>query len=592
MSEKKSFSFDSLRLPLAMVLSLGVVLAYLYYDKKQSDAAAENLKKSGYSSTNSTVAAPTPNAVTKPTAAETSKPAVRALIASGVPDKSVVLENEFLQVQFSSRGGAMVSNVLKDRQNIKSRNLINFEEAALPGYESGILALGTDPSQISEPTPYLVTESTASSVTFRTTVEVNGQKLGLTKRYELKKHTVELDLRIDNVPENPKGILQGSLLLLNGSSIGPAINHDDKTQFDVLTMAYITDGKYETALQPGIGSGIASFFSSAPPVSYQKVPAPAEWIALHNRFFMKGLKPAERKYQPVFFNAGPVTNHSPVSAYEVPYQVSEGKPSTHRFTYYYLPKNRSLLNKYYDETGTQFFQIFEQWDITRFIATPFYYFILWIHKLLPSFGFAILIVTLLLKLATWPLTQKSLVSMQKMQQLTPKMDEIRKKYKNDSQKVNAEMMALYRKEKINPASGCLPMLIPIPIFIALYSLFRSMVELDQETFLWIKDLALPDTVYRLPFNIPLGIGHNLNILPIIMTITSYLQSFTTPQTATSESQKQQMVILKWGMPIMFLFILWNMPSALVLFWTLQNLFSWIQAIVTRKPKLSVLVAKK
>lgn len=590
MSEKKGFSFDSLRLPLAMVLSLAVVLAYLYYDKKQSDAAAETLKKSAQAQTNSVASAVTPSANPKPTA-ETAKPVVKNVVVSGAPEKTVTLENEFLQVQFSSRGGAIVTNILKDRQNIKSKNLINFEEGALPGLESGALVLGTDLSQLQEPIPFQIIESTANSVAFRTTVEVNGQKLGLTKRYELKKHTVELDLRIDSAPENPKGILQGNLLLLNGSSIGPVVNHDDKTQFDVLTMAYITDGKYETALQGGIGSGIASFFSSAPPAATEKVSTPAEWIALHNRFFMKGLKPAERKYLPAFFNAGPATNHSPVSAYEIPYQVSEGKPSTHRFTYYYLPKNRSLLNKYYDETGTQFFQIFEQWDITRFIATPFYYFILWIHKLLPSFGFAILIVTLLLKLVTWPLTQKSLVSMQKMQQLSPKMDEIRKKYKNDSQKVNTEMMALYRKEKINPASGCLPMLIPIPIFIALYSLFRSMVELDQESFLWIKDLALPDTVYRLPFSIPLGIGHNLNILPIIMTVTSYLQSFTTPQTATSESQKQQMLILKWGMPIMFLFILWNMPSALVLFWTLQNLFSWIQAIVTRKPKLSVPVAK-
>ncbi len=592
MSEKKPFNFDSLRLPIAMVLSLAIVVGYFFYEQKRGEKEAQNLRKLAAGQTNAT---PSPTGsspvVPSPSVSEASKVQVKPVFTGGDKEKVLVLENDVLKIHFTSRGGVMVSNILKDPKHLKNRSVINFEEKALAGYESGALFLGSDPSVPGSPLPYQVSDSGSNFILFRTEVELNGQKLSLTKRYELKRYAVELSLQIDNASGNAKGISQGTFLILNGSSIGPEVKPDDKTQFDLLTLSYINDGDYNTSLQPGFFGGVSSKFTTSSGSPYEKIASPVEWIALHNRFFFKGLKPSERKYFPVFSLIGNKDNPHSVSAYEVPYQIAEGKPSLHRFTYYYMPKDRTLLNKYYDETGTQFFQVFDQWDITRIIATPFYHLMLWIYKFLPSFGVAILLVTLMLKLATWPLSQKSLVSMQKMQQLSPKMEEIRKKYKNDSKKVNAEMMALYKKEKINPASGCLPMLIPIPIFIAMYSLFRNMIELDQESFLWIKDLALPDTVYRFSFNIPL-IGHNLNILPIIMTVTSYLQSFTTPQTATTESQRQQMMILKYGMPIMFLFILWNMPSALVLFWTLQNLFSWIQALVTKKPQLTTAVAKK
>ena len=150
---------------------------------------------------------------------------------------------------------------------------------------------------------------------------------------------------------------------------------------------------------------------------------------------------------------------------------------------------------------------------------------------------------------------------------------------------NHEIMLLYKKEKVNPLSGCLPMLLPLPVFFALYSLFQGMVELRGESFLWIEDLTRPDVIYTLPFGIPF-LGRTVHILPILMVVSQLVQSiFLTPSTkktdgnVSSSAMRQQVFLMKYVMPIFFFFICWPMPSALVLFWTVQNLFSITQSML-------------
>ena len=178
--------------------------------------------------------------------------------------------------------------------------------------------------------------------------------------------------------------------------------------------------------------------------------------------------------------------------------------------------------------------------------------------------------------------------MQKMAKLSPKIKAIQDQHKNDKQKAQVQVMNLYKKEKINPLSGCLPMLVPIPVFIALFSLFRDMNELNFQSFLWINNLAAPDTVYILPFNIPfLGLENinatALNILPLLMAAITIVQSSLQPQQpSTSENQQTQMKMMKYFMPVMLLFIAWKMPSGLVLYWTVQSLFSSVHTIIVQK----------
>jgi YidC/Oxa1 family membrane protein insertase len=158
-----------------------------------------------------------------------------------------------------------------------------------------------------------------------------------------------------------------------------------------------------------------------------------------------------------------------------------------------------------------------------------------------------------------------------MAKLKPEMDKLKEKYPDDPNKLNTEMMGLYRKFGINPLGGCLPMFIQIPIFFGFYRMLQYAVELRGQGFLWVNDLSQPDTLhtFNLPFALPfVGTELDINILPIIMAITSFLQIKMTPMTG---DKMQQRIIM--FMPFMFFFFCYNFASALALYWTTQNIFS-------------------
>ena len=166
--------------------------------------------------------------------------------------------------------------------------------------------------------------------------------------------------------------------------------------------------------------------------------------------------------------------------------------------------------------------------------------------------------------------------MKRMSKLTPMMKELREKYEDDPQKLNEETMKLYRTYNINPLGGCLPMFIQLPVFLAFYRMLWSAVELRGESFLWVDDLALPDTLFTLPFAIPF-LGDGFNLLPILMGITSFIQIAITPKTG---DKTQQMIFML--MPIIFLLFCYNFAAALALYWTISNAFSILQTWIMNK----------
>ena len=189
----------------------------------------------------------------------------------------------------------------------------------------------------------------------------------------------------------------------------------------------------------------------------------------------------------------------------------------------------------------------------RFLFTLLSY----IHKVIPNWGWAIIVLTLIIKILFYPLTKNSLKSMKALQKLRPYLQEIQKKYKNNPQQMQKEMMNLYKDYKINPLGGCIPMLLQFPIFIGFFLALRSSIFFRGAPFgLWIQDLSLPDTIARIG-------GFNLNILPVIMAVTSLWQQKLTPQ---EPSQKT----LTYMMPVMFLFLFYNFSSGLLLYWITMN----------------------
>lgn len=205
------------------------------------------------------------------------------------------------------------------------------------------------------------------------------------------------------------------------------------------------------------------------------------------------------------------------------------------------------------------------------------------YFIIPNYGVGIILITIVLKLVLYPLTKSSMQSSAKMQALQPKMQEIQKRYPNDPQKQNELMAELYRKEKINPIGGCIPMLIQFPILIAMYGLLNKHFELRDALFIpgWIPDLSQPDTVLTFPFHIPL-LGNQLHLLPIIYTV-SMIWSMKMTQTSGADSNSGMMKFMTWGMPLIFFFWLYNSPSGLMLYWTVMNVISvWQQKRINRE----------
>ncbi|NCN09278.1 MAG: membrane protein insertase YidC [Leptospira sp.] len=232
---------------------------------------------------------------------------------------------------------------------------------------------------------------------------------------------------------------------------------------------------------------------------------------------------------------------------------------------------------------TPFYGLSESLDksFNQGLTTPFRNGIVWILKkiytfIIPNYGWAIILFAILFKAVFFPLNQKQADSMKKMQELSPQIKEINEKYEKDPQLKQQKIMELYKTNKVNPMGGCLPMLIQIPIFIALYTAFSDTVDLWESPFLWVNDLSEPDTVYTLPSS--LGIfALNVNLLPLVMVGSQILQSRFTV-VSTDPNQKMMMYL----MPLVMLYFFWSMPSGVTLYWTIQNILSILQQLWTNK----------
>ena len=204
-----------------------------------------------------------------------------------------------------------------------------------------------------------------------------------------------------------------------------------------------------------------------------------------------------------------------------------------------------------------------------FVSVPFLYVLHFFHRFTASYGLDIIILTVLIKLLLWPLTHKSMVSMKSMAKLAPQMEKLKEKYANDKEKLNREIMDLYKRNGVNPLGGCLPMLLQFPVFIGLYNALSTPIELRHAPFMWIKDLSRPDWE-SLPFT--LGGWHlGIPVLTILMGASMFLQQWMTPS-AGDPNQRRMMML----MPLMFTFMFVSFPAGLTVYWLVNNILSIVQ----------------
>ena len=212
------------------------------------------------------------------------------------------------------------------------------------------------------------------------------------------------------------------------------------------------------------------------------------------------------------------------------------------------------------------------WAFIRPISKAVHWFLLFLHNYIPNYGFVLLIFSVFIKILVYPLTNKSYVSTKKMQAIQPMLNDLREKHKNDQRKFAQAQMALFKEHGVNPLSGCVPILLQMPLLFALFTVFRSSIELRGAPFmLWINDLSRPDAVFDLGINIPLY-GSQVAILPLLMGITMFIQMKLTPTPQSGGQQKFMMYFMNG----FFVLIFNQFPSGLVLYYTLFNVLTILQ----------------
>ena len=326
-----------------------------------------------------------------------------------------------------------------------------------------------------------------------------------------------------------------------------------------------------------------------------KNPGSVNWIGIKDRYFLFSVIPVKNASGTIsssgkvgrFHSWGKDKKKSAISFEFDEKTLVDKQPEESRFRVFLGPMKYDLLTTDdFENNRYHFSNVLVTFPIVRQISIVFEKLIFAVYGFVSNFGIVIILVTFILKLVLYPLTHKSVVSMKKMQLIQPKIAALKEQMKSqDPRLMNQKMMELYKKEGVNPMGGCLPLLLQLPIFIALYQVLPRLVDMKDVAFLWIKDLSSPDTLFYIPAfkNIPL-LPYGFNLLPLIMTAVSIIQSRMSqkssgPQTAQQAQQNKMMLM----MPVMFLFLFWNMPSGLVLYWTVQNVLSIVeQSFINKK----------
>lgn len=510
---------------------------------------------------------------------------------SSAPAEYVTLSNDFVSVRFTTAGGAIDRVELRKHKAELGHDapyVMNSPQAA------PALSFSSFPG-VDQTARYELVSHNASEVVYRTVVD---GKLEVTRRYQLlggstgdpyqiRHETTFRNLSAQALPLPRTALNLGTAAPLNALDSGMYVN-----------VGFFNGDSTEFIRRDELAGG--GFFTSSPPMPFMDKVAPVTWAAVKNQFFAAILTPDQPgvglRIERVKIN--PLAPAEDRSAYAVTGELQvDLKPvpasgtATWSATYYAGPKEYRRLartdNFKHSEDKVMNFApfFFNKVFFSQFFAPLLLTLMTWVHGWIPNWGWAIVVMTILLKIATLPFTLAASRSAKRMQKLMPLIQESREKYKDNPQKAQEAMMRIYKENKVNPLGGCIPILITMPLFIGFFAVLQGAAELRYASFLWAVDLSAPDTVYSFgAVTLPLlGLTHlNINILPILMGATMIYQMKLTPTAPNVDpAQATMMKIMPW----MFALFCYNFASALALYSTVNAVFSIIQQIfVNRLPE--------
>jgi YidC/Oxa1 family membrane protein insertase len=495
--------------------------------------------------------------------------------------RTTVLENEFIRVDFTDFGGAIRQVAFKKYPALQDQPEPYVYNRI---HEDPILAL-TDYPGLGRTTRYALAAATATEVSFKVVLDGN---LEVTRRYRLM---------ADNEPgADPyrvrhettfRNLTAGTLALPRAAlSLGTAGLVDAADVGQYLSVAS-SDGSDTTFIERGEleGGGFASLWGAgAPPIPVLERPGTVQWAATKNQFFASvytadkpGLAIIARRIElpPVPGTAQVHIGFTGAVRFDLAALPAGGTGTLSGHLYVGPQEYRRLAKFAHNEDRvlpyTQYF--FNRIFLSGYVAPLLNILMNMTHGWVGNWGVAIILMTLILKIVSLPFTIAASKSAKRMSKMQPELQAIREKYKDNPQKQQQATMELFKTKRINPLGGCLPVLITMPLFIGFFAMLQCTAELRFQPFLWAHDLSAPDTIARV-FGIP------INIMPILMGATMFIQMQLTP---TPSVDNMQMKMMKF-MPIIFTFFCYSFSCALSLYSTINGLFSIGQQLVINRMK--------
>lgn len=538
---------DTYRAFLAVIISFVILLGYQYFfvgfDQPKAPATPPAVQ---------TAPATPPDTAQLSQAPTIAQPAavVPAPAPSGPKGRDLQVETEMYTAIFSENGGALKSMVLKKHKEKIDKNspgkelVTSTETQGYPLKFSWGTALGQDLFYDSHGQDVVFTDGKA---TLSMTADA-GNGLVVERRYSFDQQSYVIDLAI-TVKNNSGQPIQGTPQLYQvNTPFEKGTSPADGFLFR--GPAVFLDGKLREVKADEFSKG---------PLTLQ---GNMDWVGYEGNYFLRAIVPLAGTGGSYVMQGSENLVHTMVAG--AADMVAAGAEKGYEYKIYYGPKKvESLRTLGYNLERSVDFGWFDV------LARPTLWLLNFLYSYVKNYGIAIILVTVMFKLVFWPISQKGMKSMKNMQKLQPKMAKIKEKYKGDPAKMNQEVMNLYKTYKVNPLGGCLPMVLQIPVFFALYKVLLQSIELRHAPFmLWISDLSAPDRLW-LGFDIPYLGG--LPVLTLLMGASMYMQQKLTPTTADPAQAK----IMQF-LPVVFTFMFLNFASGLVLYWFVNNLLSILQ----------------